>query len=119
MKKFIFLASVFAALFLFHTGSSNSQALYFFVTNNTGVTLNNIYVTPSETTDWGSDILPSDLFEDQTSVRVDIPADYGTTCLFDMKITDLEGNAVIFTGMDACKLHTLIINWDGTYSATE
>jgi hypothetical protein len=119
MKKFIFLASVFAALFLFATASSNSQALYFFVNNNTGVTLNNIYVTPSETTDWGNDILPSDLFDDQTSVRVDIPADYGSTCLFDMKITDLEGNAVIFTGMDACKLHTLTINWDGTYSATE
>jgi len=119
MKKFIFLASVFAALFLFATASSNSQALYFFVNNNTGVTLNNIYVTPSENTDWGNDILPNDLFDDQTSVRVDIPADYGTTCLFDMKITDLEGNSVIFTGMDACKLHTLTINWDGTYSATE
>jgi hypothetical protein len=119
MKKFIFLASVFAALFFFHTASSNSQALYFYVNNNTGVTLNNIYVTPSETTNWGSDILPNDLFDDQTSVRVDIPADYGATCLFDMKITDLEGNAVIFTGMDACKLHTLTINWDGTYSATE
>ena len=119
MKRILIAASLFALMFLFAPSSSNSQALYFFVTNNTRVTLNKIYVTPNETTNWGNDILPSDLFENSTSVRVDIPADYGTTCLFDMKITDLEGNAVTFTGMDACKLHTLILNGDGTYSAME
>jgi hypothetical protein len=119
MKKLLFSAALFAALFLFGTSSTNSQALYFFVTNNTGLTLNNIYVTPNETNNWGNDILPNDLFEASTSVRVDIPADYGSTCLFDMKITDLAGNYITFTGMDACKLHTLILNADGTYSATE
>jgi hypothetical protein len=119
MKKLLFTAFIFAAMFLFHTSSTSSQALYFFVTNNTGFTLNNIYVTPAETGNWGNDILPNDLFESASSVRVDIPADYGSTCSFDMKITDLEGNAITFTGMDACKLHTLILNADGTYSATE
>jgi hypothetical protein len=119
MKKLLFAASFLAVFILFSTSNTSAQALYFFVNNNTGVTLNNIYVTPAETSSWGSDILPNDLFENGSSVRVDIPADYGTTCKFDMKITDLDGNAVIFTGMDACKLHTLQINWDGTYSATE
>lgn len=119
MKKLLFSAFIFAALFLFSTSTTSSQALYFFVTNNTGLTLNNIYVTPHETTNWGNDILPNDLFENSTSVRVDIPADYGATCAFDMKITDLAGNYITFTGMDACKLHTLILNADGTYSATE
>jgi hypothetical protein len=119
MKKLLFFAAIFCALFLFSTNNTSAQALYFYVTNNTGVTLNNVYVTPAETNNWGSDILPNDLFESASSIRVDIPATYGETCKFDMKITDLEGNAVIFTGMDACKLHTLTINWDGTYSATE
>jgi hypothetical protein len=119
MKKLLIASSLFIALFLFNQGSANSQALYFFVTNNTGVTLNNIYVTPAETGNWGNDILPNDLFENSTSVRVDIPADYGSTCKFDMKITDLVGNSITFTGMDACKLHTLILNADGTYSAVE
>jgi hypothetical protein len=119
MKKLLLSAFVFAAMFLGLPATSNSQALYFFVTNNTGLTLNNIYVTPTETVNWGDDILPNDLFESGSSVRVDIPSTYGASCSFDMKITDLEGNAVTFTGMDACKLHTLILNGDGTYSATE
>ncbi len=119
MKKLLIAAFLFTVFFLFAENSASSQALYFFVTNNTGLTLNNIYVTPSETGNWGNDILPNDLFEASTSVRVDIPADYGATCAFDMKITDLAGNYITFKGMDACKLHTLILNADGTYSATE
>mgnify|MGYP001171485216 FL=1 len=119
MKKILLAVSFLVVSFMFAETSSYSQALYFFVTNNTGLTLNNIYVTPAETSNWGNDILPNDLFEASTSVRVDIPADYGTTCLFDMKITDLEGNYITFTGMDACKLHTLILNADGTYTAME
>lgn len=119
MKRILVAVSMLAVMFLFAESSTQSQALYFFVTNNTGVTLNNIYVTPAETGNWGNDILPNDLFENSTSVRVDIPADYGATCSFDMKITDLAGNSITFTGMDACRLHTLILNADGTYSAME
>lgn len=119
MKKILLAVSFLVVSFMFAETSTNSQALYFFVTNNTGLTLNNIYVTPAETTNWGNDILPYELFEASTSVRVDIPADYGSTCLFDMKITDLSGNYITFTGMDACRLHTLILNSDGTYSAIE
>ncbi len=119
MKKHLLTASLVALFLIIGTSSTYSQALYFFVTNNTGLTLNNIYVTPAETGNWGNDILQNDLFESATSVRVDIPADYGATCGFDMKITDLAGNSITFTGMDACKLHTLILNADGTYSATE
>jgi hypothetical protein len=119
MKKFVLSAFVVIAMFLAFSGTSSSQALYFYVTNNTGFTLNNIYVTPAEQSNWGNDILPNDLFENGSSVRVDIPADYGSTCKFDMKITDLSGNYITFTGMDACLLHTLTLNADGTYSATE
>lgn len=119
MKKFLIASSLFIVFFLFTESSTQSQALYFFVTNNTGVTLNNIYVTPAETGNWGNDILPNDLFENSSSVRVDIPETYGATCMFDMKITDLAGNSIIFSGMDACRLHTLILNADGTYSALE
>ncbi len=119
MKKLLFTVLLFAALFILSEKSTSAQALYFFVTNNTGVTLVDVFVTPNETTNWGNDILPKDIFESGTSIRVDITADYGQTCLFDMKITDLAGNYIYFKGMDACRLHTLILNADGTYSAME
>lgn len=115
MKKLIISASLFIAILFVFSANSHAQALTFQITNNTGVLLNNLYVTPSETTNWGKDILPNDMFEAGSTVTVSIPADYGTTCNFDIKITDVPGNYVYFKNVDACKLHTLTIHWDGTY----
>ena len=115
MKKLILAAAVFTALIFGFNQNSNAQALTFQIVNNTGVLLNNLYVTPSETTNWGKDILPNDMFEAGSTVTVSIPADYGTTCKFDIKITDVPGNYVYFKNVDACTLHTLTIHWDGTY----
>lgn len=119
--KFFTLTLGFALFFGINLLSQNAQAqeLYFFVVNHTGETLNNIYVTPAEEDNWGKDILPSSLFYNNTEVKVTIPATYGTTCSFDLKITDLEGNAVEFTGIDACKLLRITLNADGTYTTED
>lgn len=115
MKKVLFAFAVMFCLSFFASQESQAQALGFYIENNTGVTLNNIYVTPAESNTWGDDILPQDLFEDQSRVMVYIPETLGETCIFDIKITDLEGNSVTFTNVDACALNTLRINWDGTF----
>ncbi len=85
------------------------------VVNNTGITLVDVFVTPAETDHWGKDILPNDLFEAGSTIKVTIPPDYGTTCLFDMKITDTQGGHITFTNVDICKIIKLQINADGTY----
>jgi hypothetical protein len=99
-----------------NTASHNtSGALSYDVVNNTGVTLVDVFVTPAETDHWGNDILPNNLFEAGSTIKVTIPPDYGETCMFDMKITDAAGGHITFTNIDACKLVKLQINADGTY----
>jgi len=115
MKKYLFLFAVIAVISLFSTKNSSAQALTYDVVNNTGVTLVDVFVTPAETNNWGNDILPNSLFENGMTITVTIPEDYGSTCMFDMKITDAAGGHITFTGIDACKLVTLQINGDGTY----
>lgn len=114
MKKVIISFVAVCGIFMFNTSKSYSQALYFFIENRTGFTLNEVNVTPSETSSWGSDILPNDLFYNNTKVEVNIPATYGESCLFDLRITDLEGGSVIYYALDACKLLTITIYADGT-----
>ncbi|MBX7046245.1 MAG: hypothetical protein K1X86_10440 [Ignavibacteria bacterium] len=116
MKKLLFLVVIAAGLSFFSPKNSSAQALTFDVVNNTGVTLVDIFVTPAESNNWGNDILPNDLFDNGSTVTVNIPADYGQTCMFDMKITDGAGGHITFTGIDACKLIKLQINGDGTFS---
>ena len=85
------------------------------VVNHTGFTLVDVFVTPAETDHWGKDILPNDLFENGSSIKVTIPPDYGTTCMFDMKITDAAGGHITFKNIDICKIVKLQINGDGTF----
>jgi len=115
MRKILFLSVVIAGLSFFSAKNSSAQALTYDVINNTGVTLVDVFVTPAETNNWGNDILSNNLFENGSTITVTIPADYGTTCLFDMKITDAAGGHIAFTGIDACKLIKLKINADATY----
>jgi hypothetical protein len=114
-NKLLFLFILIAMISLISGKNSFAQALTYDVVNNTGVTLVDVFVTPSETNNWGNDILPNALFENGTTITVTIPADYGSTCMFDMKITDETGGHITFTGIDACRLITLQINGDGTY----
>lgn len=115
MKKLLFLFVILAGISIFSANNASAQALTFDVVNNTGVTLVDVFVTPAETADWGNDILPQSLFEDGSTITVTIPASYGETCMFDMKITDGVGGSITFSGIDACRLITLQINGDGTF----
>ena len=115
MKKLLFLFLVIAGVSLFSIKNSSAQALTFQVTNNTGVTLVDVFVSPAEANNWGNDILPNNLFENGSTINVNIPAEFGTSCFFDMKITDAAGGHVTFTHIDACKLVSLQINGDGTF----
>ena len=100
------------------TGNTGG-ALSYDVINNTGVTLIDVFVTAAETNHWGNDILPNDVFENGSTIRVTIPPDYGETCMFDMKITDAAGGHITFTNIDACKLVKLRINGDATFDYVE
>lgn len=98
------------------TDNSAGVTYSYDVVNNTGFTLVDVFVSPAETDHWGKDILPNDLFENGSTIKVTIPPDYGTTCMFDMKITDAEGGHITFTNIDICKLVKLKINADGTFN---
>ena len=118
MKKLLFVFALLAGLSFFSAKDSSAQALTFDVINNTGFDLSEVLVSPNESNNWGSDILPNDMFLNGSTVTVNIPESFGTSCLFDMQITDGAGGHVTFTGIDACKLVTLTINGDGTYNYT-
>lgn len=114
-RKVMFFLVVLAVISFFSVKNSSAQALTYDVVNNTGVTLVDIYVSPAESNNWGNDILPNNLFENGSTVTVTIPAEYGSSCMFDMKITDGNGSHITFTNIDACKLIKLQINGDGTF----
>ncbi len=101
------------------SSGNTAGTLSYDVVNNTGVTLIDVFVTPAETDNWGKDILPNDVFENGSTIKVTIPPDYGETCMFDMKITDAAGGHITFTNIDICKIIKLKINADATFEYVE
>lgn len=80
-----------------------------------------MYLTDTDTEDWGEDILPQDIVEDGDVI--DISFDYTddeTICTWDLKLTEDESEEtwVYLTELDLCdaKIVTIYIDEDGEYA---
>ena len=119
MKKQLLLlvALVFAAT----TWTQAQTVLDFKLVNNTGYTFYAVYLTDTDTEDWGEDILPDAMVEDGDVI--DITFDYiddETICTWDLKLTEdaSEETWVYLNELDLCeaKIVTIYIDEDGEYA---
>ncbi len=115
MKKRFLSAAFLVSFWLFTPTQSQAQQLYFFLINNTGQSIARVYVSPSESDSWGYDLLGNGYLYQGYQIRIDIPASYGQTCYFDVKVVTYDGTVYKFTGFDMCDLYSLKVNWDNTY----
>jgi hypothetical protein len=74
-------------------------------------------VAPAESDNWGDDILPEDMFANESSVTVDIPGEFGESCEFDILVTidEDEEYSLIFSSADLCKIVSITLLEDGQY----
>ena len=102
------IAAILVIMAVF-AGSAFSQdyVLKFKIENNTGETLNAVYVTQADANHWGEDIIPGDVFTSGSYVDVTIPVENSTICMHDIKVTDFQNNSVIFENIDFCELRKL------------
>lgn len=84
----------------------------FTLVNKTGVVIHNVYITAHDADDWGEDILGQDVFGDgeETDIEFDKIED---VCKWDLRISDEEGNAIEWEGIDLCKWSVVTLYWDG------
>mgnify|MGYP001186382140 CR=1 FL=1 len=111
MKRAIYLAA-FAILFLAASDQLFAQAQQdFTLVNQTGVDLYQLHVSPSDTRVWGDDVLASGTLKsgEQTGIV------FGPTnevCLYDIKVTDKDGNSLLWLGIDLCKYYEITLYYD-------
>lgn len=116
MHKFLISSALLTCFWLLAPARIQAQQLYFFLINNTGQSIAKVYVSPSESDRWGYDLLGSGYLSDGYQIRIDIPASYGSTCYFDVKVVTYDGTSYKFTGFDMCELYSLKVNWNNTYN---
>ena len=115
------LVLIVALVFAATSWTQAQTVLDFKLVNKTGNTFYAVYLTDTDTEDWGEDILPDAMVEDGDVI--DITFDYTddeTICTWDLKLTEdaSEETWVYLTELDLCeaKIVTIYIDEDGEYA---
>ena len=119
MKKQLLL--IVAFIFAATTFTQAQTVLDFKLLNKTGYSFYAVYLTDTDTQNWGEDILPDAMVE--AGDVIDITFDYiddETICTWDLKLTEGESEEtwVYLNDLNLCeaKIVTIYIDEDGEYA---
>lgn len=84
----------------------------FVLANHTGLTVDELYVSPSDTDDWEEDVLGRDVLPDGQSVKIRF-ATGESQCTYDLKIVDEDGDELFWTDINLCKATTVTLKPKG------
>ncbi len=100
MKK---LFPVIMFLFLIsNLAVAQNSKLDFTIVNKTGVIINELHVTPSDSDEWGEDVLGRDVLANDEECDIIFSAKENV-CMWDLRIADSDGNAIEWEKIDLCK----------------
>ena len=90
----------------------------FTLANQTGVEIHEIYISPSDTEEWGEDVLELDVLEDGKSAHI-VFAPEEEAEDWDIMVKDEEGNSIVWTELDLTEISKVTLTYnDETPEAT-
>jgi hypothetical protein len=110
MKTVLFAAAL-GALALTSTVALAGQQ-DFSLANATGYEISELYVAPSESSDWQEDVLGQDTLGDGQKANISFSRDTDA-CAWDLKVVYSDDNSSAeWHGVDLCKLSNVTIKYD-------
>lgn len=107
MNKFIFGVSVLFALFLFTT-ASNAQITTYSVTNNSGMIVTGVNLSPNDANTWGLNLNIAGNIAADKSFEFTQPVDK-TSCIYDVRYMGEDGKYYYVQDVDLCNSKTIIL----------
>jgi hypothetical protein len=90
---------------------AQNQKLDFVLVNKTGVTITEIYVSPTKSDDWEEDVLGKDVLKNGERVTIEF-ARSEKTCKWDLKMVDEDDDEAVWKNLDLCTINELTIMWE-------
>lgn len=114
MKK---VFGMFALMFMLTMAAFAGQQ-DFVLENQTGLTIDEFYCSPTTTNDWEEDVLGTDTLADEANVEITFSRDT-EECSWDLMIVDADGDKIYWTGIDLCAAAKIVLHYeDGKPTAT-
>ncbi len=114
MKKVNFIVALFAAM-IFTVSAANTAFAGrqdFTLINQTGRSIVNIYITPSNTYYWDDDILDIDILDDDGYVNITFSRSE-TARYWDMMAVFSDGNTWIWEDIDLFSVSSMTLRFNG------
>jgi hypothetical protein len=91
--------------------AAQNRQLDFTLINKTGVTITELYVSPTSVDDWEEDVLGRDVLKH--GERIDIKFSRSeNTCRWDLKMVDEDDDEGVWKNLDLCKINEIEIMWE-------
>jgi len=83
----------------------------FTLDNDTGYTVEEVYVSPSKSDDWEEDVLGQKVLPDQSSVEITFPGK-DKTCVYDLRVVYDDGEVAEWVNFDLCTISRIKISYE-------
>lgn len=100
-----------AALLLAMAVCASAGTQDFTLVNATGLAIDKLHVSPANDNTWGEDILGLDVLENGASCHITFSSEQDD-CKWDLKIVDADGDAIIWTGLNLCKISKVTLSYE-------
>ena len=110
MKRFLVALALVAAAAA--PPLSAQSKLDFTLVNKTGLSIDYVYVSPTNDDEWGEDVMGRDVLEHGESVDI-VFSRSEKSCMWDLKIKDEDGDEVSWSNLDLCKASHITLNYEG------
>ncbi len=84
----------------------------FVLVNETGLTIDQFYCSPTKSNDWEEDVLGQDTLADGEQVEINFSRDEAS-CKWDLMIVDEEGDKIYWTNIDLCEAAKITLHYEG------
>jgi hypothetical protein len=83
----------------------------FTLVNDTGVTINELYVSPHSSNEWEEDVLGQDQLADGESVNIHFSRSE-KAAKWDLKVTDKEGNSIEWANLNLLEISKVTLHYE-------
>ena len=85
--------------------------------NKTGYQIDEVYVSPHSSKDWGKDIMGRDALADDEAVNITFPHG-GGACHFDIRVKYHDNDTAEWSDINLCDYETVSLYWDDKKQVT-
>jgi hypothetical protein len=84
----------------------------FILVNETGLTIDQFYCSPTTVAEWQEDVLGKDVLKDGQKAEIRFSRDE-EACAWDLLIVDEDGDKIVWNDIDLCEAETITLYYEG------